>query len=308
MKDAVKPNLVQTLENTAAFIHGGPFANIAHGANSVIATRLGLKLADYMITEAGFGADLGAEKFFDIVCRYGGFKPAAVVLVASIRALKSHGGVKKEQLAVSNVNALEKGSANLEKHLLNLKKFGVPVVVAVNEFPTDTKEEIEFLRDKCRGLHAEMAVSKVWEHGGAGGEELAHKIITASASENNFQMLYPSNMSLKDKISCISTEIYGAAKVEYAPAADKTLNLYQTQGYGDLPVCIAKTQYSLSDNPDLLGRPEGFTVNIREAGLSAGAGFVVALAGNIMTMPGLGAKPSAENIDILADGSITGLF
>jgi formate--tetrahydrofolate ligase len=308
MKDAIKPNLVQTLENTPAFVHGGPFANIAHGSNSIVATRMGMKLADYMVTEAGFGADLGAEKFFDIVCRYGGFTPAAVVLVATVRALKNHGGVPKSQLGERNMGALAQGIENLEKQLENINKYGVPVVVALNEFPGDTQEEIDFIRDRCAVLGAEVALSQVWAKGGAGGEDLARKVIEATEKPNKFRFLYPDELPLQEKVECICREIYGADGVSYAPEALRRLSQYQAQGYGHLPVCIAKTQYSLSDNPDLKGRPRGFTVSVKEVRLSAGAGFIVALAGTIMTMPGLGKTPAAENIDILENGQIVGLF
>ncbi|NLJ72524.1 MAG: formate--tetrahydrofolate ligase [Syntrophomonadaceae bacterium] len=308
MKDAIKPNLVQTVENTPAFVHGGPFANIAHGANSIMATQIGLKLADYMITEAGFGADLGAEKFFDIVCRYAEFKPDAVVLVATIRALKNHGGVSKDKLSEVNMAALEKGVANLEKQLENINKYGIPVVVALNEFPTDTSEEVEFIINKCNALGAEVALSKVWAEGGAGGVELANKVIAATEKEGEFRFIYELDVSLKEKIETICKEIYGADSVSYSPDADKLLTKFEELGYGRLPICIAKTQYSLSDNPELLGRPTGFEVNIREVRLSAGAGFVVALTGTIMTMPGLGKTPAAQKIDILPNGEIVGLF
>ncbi|HQA06665.1 MAG TPA: formate--tetrahydrofolate ligase [Syntrophomonadaceae bacterium] len=308
MKDSIKPNLVQTLENTPAFVHGGPFANIAHGANSIIATRLGLKLADYLITEAGFGADLGAEKFFNIVCRYGNLKPDAVVLVATIRALKNHGGVPKDYLSEVNMEALAKGTENLVKQMENIRKFGLPVVVALNEFPTDTAEEIDFIIRQCRSLGVEVALSRVWAEGGAGGEELARKVIAAAEQPSEFKYLYELDLPLKDKIHRICTEIYGADGVNYTADAAKMLQRFEEMGYGHLPVCMAKTQYSLSDNPDLKGRPTGFEVTIREVRLSAGAGFVVALAGTIMTMPGLGKKPAAENIDILENGQVVGLF
>lgn len=308
MKDAIKPNLVQTLENTPAFVHGGPFANIAHGANSIMATQMGLKLADYMITEAGFGADLGAEKFFNIVCRYGQLKPDAVVLVATVRALKNHGGVPKERLGEKDMAALEKGTENLEKQLENIHKFGLPVVVALNEFPTDTQEEIDFIVRKCEALGAEVALSKVWAKGGAGGEELAHKVIAAAEKSGDFKYLYDTGLTLKEKISMVCTQIYGADGVNYTADAAKMLQRFEDLGYGNLPVCMAKTQYSLSDNPDLKGRPRGFEMTIREARLAAGAGFVVALTGTIMTMPGLGKTPAAEKIDILENGEIVGLF
>lgn len=308
MKDAIKPNLVQTLENTPAFVHGGPFANIAHGANSIMATQIGLKLADYLITEAGFGADLGAEKFFDIVCRYGELKPDAVVLVATIRALKNHGGVPKDQLSEPNLEALARGAENLEKQLENIQKYGLPVVVAINEFPTDTNEEMELVVEKCRALGAEVAVSRVWSEGGAGGEELAQKVIAAAEKTSDFQYLYQLNLPIKEKIAAISREIYGADGVDYSAEAERTIKKLEEMGYGDLPVCIAKTQYSLSDDPDKKGRPRDFKVTIREVRLSAGAGFVVALAGTVMTMPGLGKTPAAEKIDILPNGEIVGLF
>jgi formate--tetrahydrofolate ligase len=308
MKDAIKPNLVQTLENTPAFIHGGPFANIAHGCNSITATKMGLKLADYMITEAGFGADLGAEKFFDLKCRYGGLKPDAVVLVATIRALKNHGGVAKNKLTEINMEALAQGIANLEKHLESLNMYGVPVVVALNQFPDDTQEEIDLVKNKCVALGADLALSTVWSEGGKGGEELAHIVIAAAAKPSPFKFLYELNIPLKDKIETICKQIYGADGVTYSKPANNMLARFEEMGYGELPICIAKTQYSLSDNPAALGRPRGFTVNIREVRLSAGAGFIVAIAGDIMTMPGLSKVPAAETIDILPDGEIVGLF
>jgi len=308
MKDAIKPNLVQTLENTPAFVHGGPFANIAHGANSIMATRIGMKLADYMITEAGFGADLGAEKFFNIVCRYGQMKPSAVVLVATIRALKNHGGVPKDRLGEKNMEALEKGVENLEKQLENIQKFGLPVVVALNEFPTDTSEEVDFIIDKCSAMGADVALSRVWAQGGAGGEELAQKVIAATEKPSEFKFLYELDKPLKDKIATVCKEIYGADGVSYTPEASRLLQKFEDLGYGNLPVCMAKTQYSLSDDPDKKGRPRNFTVIIREVRLSAGAGFVVALTGTIMTMPGLGKTPAAEKIDIKPNGEIVGLF
>lgn len=308
MKDAIKPNLVQTLENTPAFVHGGPFANIAHGANSIMATQIGLKLADYMVTEAGFGADLGAEKFFDIVCRFGNLQPHAVVLVATIRALKNHGGVAKEDLGQINMAALEKGIENLEKQLENINKYGVPVVVSLNEFPGDTPEEIELVKEKCNALGASVAISQVWAKGGAGGLELAEKVIAAAETPSDFQPLYELEQPLKKKIEIVCQEIYGADGVNYSAAADEILSKYEELGYGNLPVCCAKTQYSLSDNPDLKGRPRGFKVDIGEVRLSAGAGFIVPLTGSIMTMPGLGKVPAAEKIDINAEGEIVGLF
>ena len=308
MKDAIKPNLVQTLENTPAFIHGGPFANIAHGANSIVATRLGVKLADYMVTEAGFGADLGAEKFFNIVCRYGQLVPDAVVLVASIRALKHHGGVKKDKLGEENLEALAQGMENLKKHLENIQKFGVPAVVALNEFPSDTSKEIDYVFSQCAAMQTAVSISRVWAQGGEGGIDLAEKLVLATEQGSQFKFLYELNQPLKNKIETICREIYGASSVKYSAEADRMLQKYEESGFGDLPVCIAKTQYSLSDNAQLLGRPAGFEVNIRQVKLSAGAGFVVALAGDIMTMPGLGKVPAAENIDIKPDGEIVGLF
>ncbi|MBO8159524.1 formate--tetrahydrofolate ligase [Thermosyntropha sp.] len=308
MKDAIKPNLVQTLENTPAFVHGGPFANIAHGTNSLMATQMGLRLADYMVTEAGFGADLGAEKFFNIVCRYGNMKPDAVVIVATIRALKNHGGVPKDKLGEVNMEALEKGVANLEKQLENVQKFGLPVVVALNEFPTDTQEEIDLIVKKCNALGAEVAVSQVWAKGGAGGEELARKVIAAAEKPSNFKFLYDVDMPVKAKIEKIATEIYGAKGVVYTPNANKVIAKIEELGYGNLPICMAKTQFSLSDDPNLKGRPSGFEITIRDAKVSAGAGFIVAYAGEIMTMPGLAKVPAAEKIDILPNGEIVGLF
>lgn len=308
MKDAIKPNLVQTLENTPAFVHGGPFANIAHGTNSLMATQMGLRLADYMVTEAGFGADLGAEKFFNIVCRYGNMKPDAVVIVATVRALKNHGGVPKDKLGEVDMAALEKGVANLEKQLENVQKFGLPVVVALNEFPTDTQEEIDLIVKKCNALGAEVSVSQVWAKGGAGGEDLARKVIAAAEKPNNFKFLYDLDMPIKSKIEKICTEIYGANAVHFTAEANKMITKFEELGYGNLPICMAKTQYSLSDNPNLKGRPTNFDVTIREVRLSAGAGFIVALTGEIMTMPGLGKTPAAEKIDILPTGEIVGLF
>jgi len=308
MKDAIKPNLVQTLENTPAFIHGGPFANIAHGCNSVMATQMALKLGDYVITEAGFGADLGAEKFLNLKCRYAGLKPDAIVLVATIRALKNHGGVAKEQLSEINMEALEKGVANLEKQLENLNYFGPPIVVALNEFPTDTQAEIDLVREKCAALGAEVAVSRVWAEGGKGGEELAQKVMAAAEKPSNFSFLYELDQPIKAKIETICKKIYGAANINYSKEADNMIARFEKLGYGSLPICMAKTQYSLSDDPNAKGRPSGFTMTIREVRLSAGAGFIVALTGAIMTMPGLGKTPAAEKIDILPDGEILGLF
>ena len=309
LKDALKPNLVQTLEHVPAIVHGGPFANIAHGCNSVTATKMALKLSDYTITEAGFGADLGAEKFFDIKCRKAGLKPDAVVLVATIRALKYNGGVPKADLAKEDLESLKKGIVNLEKHIENLQKFGVPVVVTLNSFVTDTKEEIAFVENFCKERNCEFALSEVWEKGGEGGIELAKKVLdTLDHKEAHFKPLYDDEMSLMDKIKTIATEIYGADDVTYSKAALKELKHIEEMGMGNFPVCMAKTQYSLSDDASKLGRPTGFTVNVREVYVSAGAGFVVAITGSIMTMPGLPKVPAANNIDVTNDGVITGLF
>ena len=309
LKDALKPNLIQTLEHTPAIVHGGPFANIAHGCNSVRATKTALKMADYVITEAGFGADLGAEKFFDIKCRMAGLKPDAVVLVATVRALKYNGGVAKADLAAENLDALKKGIVNLEKHIENLQKYGVPVVVTLNSFVTDTPAETEFVRQFCEERGCEFALSEVWEKGGKGGIALAEKVLkTLEEKESNFQVLYDENQPIKDKISIIAKEIYGADDVVYAPAAAKQIKKLEELGFGNLPICMAKTQYSLSDNADLLGRPEGFEINVREAYVSAGAGFIVVLTGAVMTMPGLPKKPAAYGIDVDDNGKITGLF
>jgi len=309
LKDAIKPNLVQTLEHTPCFMHGGPFANIAHGCNSIAATRLGLKLADYVITEAGFGADLGAEKFFDIKCRYGDFKPNAIVIVATVRALKYNGGVPKEQLKTENLDALQKGIANLQKHIENMRLFGVPVIVSINAFDTDTENEIEYIRQFCADMNVECAVSEVFTKGGEGGIELAEKVIkTVDSCDSNFQVLYDQNLPIKEKIQIIATKIYGGKDVAYTSKAEKDIKRLELLGYDKLPICMVKTQYSLSDDPSLLGRPEGFTLNVREVKVSAGAGFIVVFTGEIMTMPGLPKKPSAENIDIDENGKITGLF
>ena len=309
LKDALKPNLIQTLEHTPALVHGGPFANIAHGCNSVRATKTALKLADYVITEAGFGADLGAEKFFDIKCRKANLHPDAVVLVATIRALKYNGGVPKDQLSEENLDALKDGIVNLEKHIENLHKFGVPVVVTLNSFITDTKAETDFVEQFCKDRGCEFALSEVWEKGGEGGIELANKILdTLEHKKSDFKVLYSDNLSLKEKIETIAKEIYGADGVTYSAAAEKELKRITDLGMSDLPVCMAKTQYSLSDDAKKLGRPTGFTINVREVYASAGAGFVVAINGSIMTMPGLPKKPAANNIDINDDGVITGLF
>ena len=309
LKDALKPNLIQTLEHTPAIVHGGPFANIAHGCNSVRATKTALKLADYVITEAGFGADLGAEKFFDIKCRMAGLKPDAVVLVATIRALKYNGGVAKEDLSQENLEALEKGIVNLEKHIENLQKYGVPVVVTLNSFITDTEAETNFVENFCKERGCEFALSEVWEKGGEGGVALAEKVLeTLETKKSNFKLLYDDNMSLKEKIETVAKEIYGADGVTYSAAAEKELKRITDLGMGNLPVCMAKTQYSLSDDAKKLGRPTGFTINVREVYASAGAGFVVAINGSIMTMPGLSKKPAAYGIDVDENGVITGLF
>lgn len=309
LKDAIKPNLIQTLENTPAIIHGGPFANIAHGCNSVRATKTALKLADYVITEAGFGADLGAEKFLDIKCRMANLKPAAVVVVATVRALKYNGGVAKTELSVENVEALQKGIVNLEKHIENIQKFGVPVVVTLNKFATDTKEELSFVKHFCEDRGCEFSLSEVWEKGGDGGIDLAHKVIkTIETKESNYHPLYEEEMPLKEKMATIAKEIYGADGVTFDAAAAKEIDRLTALGFGNLPVCMAKNQYSLSDDPNKLGRPTGFTVNIREVYVSAGAGFVVAITGTVMTMPGLPKVPAAERIDVTEDGVITGLF
>lgn len=309
LKDALKPNLIQTLEHTPALVHGGPFANIAHGCNSVRATRAAMKMADYCITEAGFGADLGAEKFFDIKCRMTGLKPDAVVLVATIRALKYNGGVAKEDLNSENLEALQKGIKNLEKHIENLHKYGVPVVVTLNAFVTDTEDEIAFVKTFCENMGCEFAMSEVWAKGGEGGIELAEKIIhTIETKKSNFHVLYEDALPLSEKIEKIASEIYGAASVNFTPAAKKQLKTLTDLGFGNMPVCMAKNQYSLSDNPKLLGRPVGFEITVREIYVSAGAGFVVALTGDVMTMPGLSKKPAAYGIDVNEEGKITGLF
>lgn len=309
LKDAMKPNLVQTLEHTPALVHGGPFANIAHGCNSLRATKAALKMADYVVTEAGFGADLGAEKFFDIKCRVGNLKPDAVVLVATIRALKYNGGVAKADLNTENLEALQKGIVNLEKHIENIQKYGVPIVVTLNAFVTDTKEEIAYVERFCQERGCEFAISEVWEKGGQGGIELAQKVLkTLEEKESHFQVLYEDSLSLKEKIETVAKEIYGAKGVTYAPAATKQLAQIEKLGFGNLPVCMAKNQYSLSDDPALLGRPENFEMTVREAYVSAGAGFVVVLTGAIMTMPGLPKEPAAFRIDVNEDGVITGLF
>ena len=309
LKDAIKPNLIQTLEHTPALVHGGPFANIAHGCNSVRATQTALKIADYVITEAGFGADLGAEKFFDIKCRKAGLTPDAVVLVATIRALKYNGGVAKADLGAENLEALKKGIVNLEKHIENLQKYGVPVVVTLNSFITDSEAETAYVREFCETRGCEFALSEVWEKGGEGGIALAEKVLKAiDEKENHFHVLYENELSLQDKIKKIAQEIYGASDVVFAPAAAKQLKRLTELGFGDLPVCMAKNQYSLSDDPTLLGRPSGFELNVREVYVSAGAGFVVVLTGAVMTMPGLPKAPAAYNIDVDDSGRIVGLF
>ena len=309
LKDALKPNLIQTLEHTPAIVHGGPFANIAHGCNSVRATKTALKLVDYVITEAGFGADLGAEKFFDIKCRKAGLKPDAVVLVATIRALKYNGGVAKADLNSENLDALARGIVNLEKHIENIQKYQVPVVVTLNSFVTDTEAETDYVKKFCLERGCEFALSEVWEKGGEGGVALAQKVLdTLENKESNFKVLYEDELSLKDKIAMVAKEIYGADGVTYTAAAEKELKRITDLGLGNLPVCMAKTQYSLSDDASKLGRPSGFTINVREVYVSAGAGFVVAINGSIMTMPGLPKKPAAFGIDVNEDGVITGLF
>lgn len=309
MKDAIKPNLVQTLENTPVFIHGGPFANIAHGCNSIMATKLGLKLADYLVTEAGFGADLGAEKFFDLKCRFGGLKPEAVVIVATVRALKMNGGVAKDQLGTEDLEALARGVVNLEKHIENMAKFGVPAVVAINRFPTDTQAELNLVRDRCQELGAEVALSEVFTRGGEGGVELAETVLsTLERKESNFKVLYELDLSIEEKIEKIVKEIYGADGVNFDKAAQVSMKKYVEMGYGNLPICMAKTQYSLTDDATRLGRPTDFAITVREVRLSAGAGFLVAITGAIMTMPGLPKRPAAMRMDIDAEGTITGLF
>lgn len=308
LKDALKPNLIQTLENTPAIVHGGPFANIAHGCNSVRATKTALKIADYCITEAGFGADLGAEKFLDIKCRMAGLKPDAIVLVATVRALKYNGGVAKADLAVENLDALKKGIVNLEKHIENLQKYNVPVVVTLNSFVTDTKAETDFVKNFCIERNCDFALSEVWEKGGEGGIELAKALLnTLETKESHYAPLYKDELSLEEKIETVAKEIYGADGVNFSSAAKKQLQKLTELGFGNFPVCIAKTQYSLSDDPTLLGRPKNFNIEVRECYVSAGAGFVVVITGQIMTMPGLPKTPAALNIDVV-DGKITGLF
>lgn len=309
MKDAIKPNLVQTLENTPAFVHGGPFANIAHGCNSVMATKLGLKLADYLVTEAGFGADLGAEKFYDLKCRFAGLKPAVTVIVATVRALKLNGGQVKNDLGTENLATLAKGMANLEKHIENIAKFGVPAVVAINRFPTDTEAELALVEKRCQELGAEVALSEVWAKGSVGGIELARKVLDSIENRSsNFKVLYELEAPIQDKIRKIATEIYGADDVQFTKEAENSIRKCTDLGYENLPICMAKTQYSLSDDPSLLGRPTHFNVTVREVRLSAGAGFLVAMTGAIMTMPGLPKRPAACNMDIDESGKISGLF
>lgn len=309
LKDALQPNLVQTLENTPAFIHGGPFANIAHGCNSVLATKMSLKLAEYTITEAGFGADLGAEKFFDIKCRFADLKPDAAVIVATVRALKLHGGVEKTELNEENLEALEIGFENLEKHIENVKGYGVPVVVAINHFPTDTDNELELVFNKCKELGVEVVHSEVWAKGGEGGIELAKKVVeVVESTPSNFKVLYDENSTIVEKAEKIAKDIYGADGVEFTQKALKEIKQIEKLGLDKMPICMAKTQYSLSDNPDLLGRPSGFKITVREIKISAGAKFLVALTGDVMTMPGLPKVPAANNMDITKDGEIKGLF
>lgn len=307
-KDAIKPNIVQTLEGTPAFVHGGPFANIAHGCNSVMATKFALKLADVVVTEAGFGADLGAEKFLDIKCRFAGIRPDAVVIVATVRALKMHGGMNKTELVNVDMQALEDGLANLTKHIENMQKFGLPVVVAINAFPTDTQEELKFVEAKCNALGVEVAISEVWAKGGEGGVDLAKKVLAATEKENTFDYLYDVNASIEEKIETIAKEIYGADGAVFTAVAKKNIKELNDIGMNHTPVCMAKTQSSLSDDPTKAGRPTGFKITVREVKVSAGAGFVVAMTGNILTMPGLPKVPAAEKMDITNDGKISGLF
>ena len=307
-KDAIKPNLVQTLEGTPALIHGGPFANIAHGCNSVMATKYALKMADYTVTEAGFGADLGAEKFLDIKCRFTGFKPNAVVIVATIRALKMHGGLAKTELGTENIEALKKGMTNLAKHIENIHKFGLPIVVAINAFPTDTENELQELKTLCESMGASVSISEAWAKGGEGAIDLAKKVIEAAEKPSDFHYMYDENDTIKNKINAIATKIYGADGVNYTPAVEKTIAELEAAGLDKMPICMTKTQYSLSDDQTKLGAPTGFRITVRELRISAGAGFIVALTGNVLTMPGLPKKPAAENMDIDINGKITGLF
>ncbi len=310
LKDAIKPNLIQTLENTPAIVHGGPFANIAHGCNSVRATKAAMKMADIVVTEAGFGADLGAEKFLDIKCRLSGLKPDAIVIVATVRALKYNGGVPKDELSKENLEALKRGIVNLDKHIENMQKYNVPIVVTLNSFITDTENEYDYIKEHCESMGCEFALSKVWAEGGEGGRELAQKVLfTLDNKQSAFKPIYSDDMSLKDKMETVAKEIYGADGVTYSPAAEKEIQRLTELGFGNLPVCMAKTQYSLSDNPKLLGRPENFKVNVRDVYVNAGAGFVVALLGTVLTMPGLPKVPAAEKIDYdIDEGRITGLF
>jgi len=308
LKDAIKPNLVQTVENTPALIHGGPFANIAHGCSSVVATRLGMHLGDYLVTEAGFGADLGAEKFFHLKCRMSELQPSAAVIVASIRGLRLHGGVPRVLLDQPDPKAVSRGLANLEKHLENMAAFRIPVVVSINRFTSDTAEEIKLVQERLQQLGVESAVSEVWEYGGAGGMELAEKVVAACAQPSQLRFLYQPDQPLREKIEIICRQVYGAAGVALTSEAEKSLNALETAGYGSLPICMAKTQYSLSDDPALLGRPQGFVVQIREVRLSAGAGFVIPITGSVLTMPGLPRHPAAMKMDIDEQGRITGLF
>ena len=309
LKDALKPNLVQTLEKTPALIHGGPFANIAHGCNSVMATRMAMKMADYVVTEAGFGADLGAEKFLDIKCRMADIRPSAVVVVATVRALKHHGGVSKADLGTENLSALEKGLPNLLQHVENITKgFGLPAVVAINRFPTDTEAELKLVEDKCRQLGVNVALSEVWGKGGEGGIALAEEVVRLCEEPNDFHFTYELDCSIREKLQAIAQKIYHADNVKFLPAAEKEMKQLEDLGFGNLPICVAKTQYSFSDDQSLLGAPRGFDLTVRNLKVSAGAGFIVALTGNIMTMPGLPKKPAAENIDVDASGKITGLF
>ncbi|MBT9133377.1 MAG: Formate--tetrahydrofolate ligase [Firmicutes bacterium] len=309
LKDAIKPNLVQTLENVPAFIHGGPFANIAHGCNSVQATKLALKVADYVVTEAGFGADLGAEKFFDIKCRFAGLKPSVAVIVATARALKLHGGADVKSLSTENLKALDKGFANLERHIENVRKFGVPVVVAINRFPTDSAAELSLIAERCQNANVRVALSEVWAKGGDGGRALAEAVLQAIESEPaSFHPLYPVEMSIKEKIATIAREIYGADGVDFTKEVENTIRQYVKLGFDKMPICMAKTQYSFSDDPALLGRPTGFRITVRELRVSRGAGFLVAITGEVMTMPGLPKEPAAEKIDVDGEGKISGLF
>ena len=309
MKDAIKPNLVQTLDNTPAIIHGGPFANIAHGCNSILATKMAMKLGDYAITEAGFGADLGAEKFFDIKCRYGNLEPSCVVIVATIRALKHHGGVKKEDLNTPNVEALSKGIVNLEKQIENVQKYNVPVVVAINKFVADSNEEVEFIKEFCKSKNVHVSLTEVWEKGAKGGIDLAEKVVsTIENNSSDFKVLYDVNLSIEEKVEKIAKEIYGANGVDFTGPAKKQISEIEKLGLDKLPICVAKTQNSLSDNPSLLGRPSNFNITVKEVKVSNGAGFIVVLTGTIMTMPGLPKIPAANKIDIHEDGTIEGLF